>query len=282
MTFQRDLPATPEDLRRRLYQGQIFLLPPTERSLSLVDLVDSLISKAFQDLDDRRQAHQLENHEFFVRVGGLRQEIFCSPRVLHATAKLIEELGFQAEDIAVDPPKLRAVAHEGHENPAAAPVYYAHRDTWYANSQAMLNWWLPLDDLAEEETFCFYPDYFQKPVPNDSETFDYDRWTSAGQGLRVGWQDAEASKKAAYPGVTEEVNVGHEMGFSCRRGELLLFSGAHFHGTRKQSTGKTRFSIDFRTVDLADHGADRGAPNVDNRSTGLALIDFERLHDRTA
>jgi hypothetical protein len=53
--------------------------------------------------------------------------------------------------------------------------------------------------------------------------------------------------------------------------------GAHFHQTRKNATGRTRFSLDFRTVDLADHEAGVGAPNVDNRSTGSTVRDYVRI-----
>ncbi len=64
------------------------------------------------------------------------------------------------------------------------------------------------------------------------------------------------------------------MGFSCKRAENLLFSGAHFHATRPQTEDTTRFSLDFRVVHLDDVRARRGAPNVDNRSTGSALDDY--------
>ena len=59
-----------------------------------------------------------------------------------------------------------------------------------------------------------------------------------------------------------------------RRAETLLFSGSHFHRTLPQATGRARFSLDFRAVDLDDHARGAGAPNVDNRSRGSALVDY--------
>jgi hypothetical protein len=45
------------------------------------------------------------------------------------------------------------------------------------------------------------------------------------------------------------------------------------------TSGATRVSIDFRTVNVADVRAHRGAPNVDARCTGTNLGDFLRASD---
>jgi ectoine hydroxylase-related dioxygenase (phytanoyl-CoA dioxygenase family) len=170
--------------------------------------------------------------------------------------------------------RLRVVPHRGFENPRAAPIYYAHRDTWYAHSQAEITWWVPLHDVTQEETFVFYPDYFAVPVGNNSEEFDHDQWVAQGTSLKIGWQNREAGRTYLYPGQVGELNPGREWALSARAGEVVLFSGAHFHQTRQNTTGRTRFSLDFRTVHLDDHNAGIGAPNVDNRSRGSAVRDY--------
>ena len=45
------------------------------------------------------------------------------------------------------------------------------------------------------------------------------------------------------------------------------------------SSGKTRFSIDFRTVNRRDVENRVGAPNVDSACTGTNLGDFLRATD---
>jgi hypothetical protein len=45
------------------------------------------------------------------------------------------------------------------------------------------------------------------------------------------------------------------------------------------TSGKTRFSIDFRTVHIEDVRARREAPNVDSACTGTSLRDFLRAKD---
>src|SRR5262249_37066083 len=94
-----------------------------------------------------------------------------------------------------------------------------------------------------------------------------------GSSLRVGWQNPEHGAKHLYPGQVGALEPGRVLSFSARAGEVLLFAGAHFHQTRRNTTGLTRFSLDFRTVDLEDHAQGRGAPNVATRPTGPAVRD---------
>lgn len=270
-----DLPPDNASLRRSLYAGTIYRLPPTAASQRLVEEALAHINAELGDEGPAREAQfRLSGEEFFQRAGRLRRTFYTEPRFHQLLRQLIASCGFDTGRTAFDPFRLRVVAHRGFENPRAAPVYYAHRDTWYANPQAEINWWVPLHDAAEEETFLFYPDWFDRPVANNSETFDYDTWTQGGQGLRIGWQDANAGLNAIYPGLVGGMDPGQRWAFSCRAGEVLLFSAAHFHQTRPNTSGRTRFSLDFRTVDLDDHAHGLGAPNADNRSTGSALRDY--------
>lgn len=275
--IQREMPQSNDLLRESLYDGDVFLLPPTEASLRYVEIAKEMLQRAFFDVKDPRQAHrEVSPEEFFRRIGAVRRELYLEEAYHKLIFELLEGHGFPPEEVAFDPAKLRTISHDGHKNPAAAPVYYGHRDTWYGHPPELITWWIPLDDLLEEETFHFYPEKFSSPVPNDSEIFDYDDWVSRGWSLKIGWQDPEAGKNALYPGVNGEFDPGPALGFSCRRGENLLFSGAHYHQTREQSLGTTRFSLDFRIVHLEDHRAGRGAPDVDNRSRGSALRDYVR------
>jgi hypothetical protein len=47
------------------------------------------------------------------------------------------------------------------------------------------------------------------------------------------------------------------------------------------TSGRTRFSIDFRTVNLDDAQARRGAPNLDSECTGTTMRDYLRASDLT-
>ena len=62
-------------------------------------------------------------------------------------------------------------------------------------------------------------------------------------------------------------------------GGILLFSAASLHSAVPNTSGQTRFSIDFRTVHLDDLVGKVGAPNIDTAATGTSLRDFLRGND---
>jgi hypothetical protein len=276
MTFPRnDPPPSEASFRQALYDGEIFLLAATPTSRELVaNALELLEQELGQGGAIRAAQFRLGDEEFFEAVGRLRKKMYTEPTFHEAVRSLVRGCGFDPGRIAFDPIRLRVVAHKGFENPKAAPIYFAHRDTWYAHSQSEITWWTPLHDVTEEETFVFYPDHFRSPVNNNSECFDHDEWVRQGSSLRIGWQNPEHGARHLYPGQVGTLEPGRVLSFSARAGEILLFAGAHFHQTRRNTTGLTRFSLDFRTVDLEDHAQGRGAPNVDNRSTGSAVRDY--------
>jgi hypothetical protein len=60
---------------------------------------------------------------------------------------------------------------------------------------------------------------------------------------------------------------------------MILFSGAQMHSTVPNTSGSTRFSMDFRSVHAADLRKRRGAPNIDSACTGTVLREFMRVKD---
>jgi hypothetical protein len=266
-------PADSLELRKAVYAGDVFLLPPVPSSEHLVLKARALLSGELGE-HPRTAAETLSNEELFSRIGHIRKQLYLEPRFHDAVRSVLTEVGFLLERVAFDPLRMRVVGHQGSRNPAAAPVYYPHRDTWYSHPQTLITVWIPLHDLSEEETFVFFPDWFARGAPNDSEIFDYDEWVRDGWGLKIGWQDRRAGITARYPRLQGSIDCGASVGFSCKAGEVLLFSGAHLHETRVHSAGRTRFSLDFRVVDTVDEAAGLGAPNVDNRSRGSALRDY--------
>lgn len=62
-------------------------------------------------------------------------------------------------------------------------------------------------------------------------------------------------------------------------GGIILFSADHLHSTVRNDTALARWSIDFRTVDLDDVLARRGAPACDSACSGTSLRDFKRMED---
>ncbi|HEX8434409.1 hypothetical protein [Archangium sp.] len=263
-------PSRPTDFRQALYAGALFKLAPSEASVRLAREVGELLAEAFRDVGEPREAQfRLPPAEHLERLGRVRQVLSGEACFLEGARAVLAAAGQAPDAYALDKPRLRGVLDRGHEIAAAAPAYFAHRDTWYANPRAQLNWWLALHDATEEETFTFFPEVFERQVPNSSSTFDYPTWRA-----QTGWQNPKRAASAAYPTSLVPLDGFQERGFACRTGEVLVFSGAHLHRTRPHTSGRTRFSVDFRAVHLEDHRRGLGAPDVDNRSTGSTLEDY--------
>ena len=274
--IRNEMPTDEAEARRDLYAGTVFHLPGDAATAGLIGEVWGAVAAELGD-DPRAAQFRMTDGGFFDRVGRLRKLIYTGPRFHAMLSDVLRARGFDPTRVACDPARLRVISHKGYENPAAAPIYYAHRDTWYAHSQAEITWWVPLHDVTPEETFVFYPDWFDRPVLNNSEAFDHDAWTKHGAALRIGWQNPDHGQTQTYPGQVGTFDPGREVGFAAAAGDLVVFAGAQFHQTRKNGTGRTRFSLDFRTVDRDDHAAGTGAPNADNRSTGCSVTDYVRL-----
>ena len=65
-------------------------------------------------------------------------------------------------------------------------------------------------------------------------------------------------------------------------GEVLMFSGNQLHASTPNTSGRARFSVDFRTVDVPDLMAGRGAALVDAYCTGTAIRDFINVADESS
>ena len=258
-------------LREALYAGRIFRLPARPASLALVEAAAAAVAAELGP-DPRHAQFALSPADWLAAIARIRERLGAEATFRGGVRAVIDAIGWGPDEMVGDALRLRAVAHLGHEVPAAAPAYFAHRDTWYANPQAQVNVWIPLHDVEEVETFAFYRDRFTRAVANDSDGFDHDRWVR-----EVGWQNAARPQTAVYPKACEPLDAEPADGFSARAGEIVLFSASQLHQTRPNTSGRTRFSLDFRVVHLEDHRHGRGAPNVDNRSKGSTLETYAPL-----
>ena len=279
MTLFEDIPPgmSADALRDALFAGRVFLSPGTRAARELAADAWAVIEDALQDAGGAATAQfELGDEAFFGRIKELRRHFYCDPAWRRAMGRVAEARGFDMSRARFDPLRLRVVMDGGHRNPKAAPVYGAHRDTWYGHPPSLITWWIPIHDAPAAQTFVFYPDCFEQPVENDSETFDYADWIKDGPDLRIGWQDIEAGRTATFPALLHrpDMRLGPEHGFACSTGDELLFAGTHLHRTLPHDAGRTRYSFDFRLVDTSDLNAGRGAPTVDNRSRGSATVDY--------
>jgi len=123
---------------------------------------------------------------------------------------------------------------------------------------------------------AFHPQYWSRGVRNSSSGYNYQEWNrvsrfNAAQQIGV---DTRAQPKA-----TEPVDMQPDIRVLPPPGGLLIFSAAQLHSSVENTSGRTRFSIDFRTVHLDDVRNMRGAPNVDSHCTGSTMGDYLRGTD---
>jgi hypothetical protein len=252
------------ELRQRIFAGAILRRPATTASLALADAVMAAVGAVLGP------APRDGSGDLHAALAELRIAVMREPRWWRMLATIIDETGFALDRQHIDAPRLRALAPHLAEAQAPRGAYAVHRDTWYANPPAQVNWWLALHDLEPGESFAFYPQFFATPIANDSALLDYEALVALhSRGI------APASVHAPDTRVRPPASAARR--FRLARGELVLFSGAHLHGGMPVTSGRARFSLDFRTVDEDDVRAGRGGPLLDAACGGHAETDYVRL-----
>jgi hypothetical protein len=269
-----DPPLSTDELRAELLKGHLVVLTRLSAVAELVAHTRRHLAALFAP-HDPEHAHEHHSPAELARVLGV-----WKPRYIHdPTSKLlvravIEEAGFAPRFTHFDAPKPRTAFPQGHLNTGVAYAFPWHRDVWYGAPPQQINWWLPVFPVREDNAMSFDPASFGRPVRNDSDQFDY-------------YQNNVARMTTASQ-VTEEVqvrpraldhHVEQELVILPPPGAILLFSGAHLHATIPNVSGRARFSVDFRTVDIRDLLDNRGAPVVDAYCTGTAIRDFRNVAD---
>ena len=134
----------------------------------------------------------------------------------------------------------------------------------------------PIYDFTEVSGFAFYPDYFDRPIKNGSHSFNYYEWNATG---RRNSAKHVASDTRKQPKPEEELDLSSDVRLVIPAGSVMLFSGAQLHATVDNTSGRSRFSIDFRTAHVDDLWSDKGAPSVDACCSGTSLRDLMRGAD---
>ena len=141
---------------------------------------------------------------------------------------------------------------------------------------AQLNWWMPVYAIESDNSMAFHPRYFDEPIKNSSAEYDYEHWNQTGRKQAATIVKKETRKQ---PTAEEPLELEPSVRLVPPVGGTIIFSGAQLHSTVPNTTDKTRFSIDFRTVNLDDLANGAGAPNLDSHCTGTTLRDFLRASD---
>ena len=277
MNIEVDPGVPADELRQQLYAGNLVILTRLQALSDFVEYTREELTELFKPYDPEHVHKHIEPPEMAKILGAWKPRYIHSERSRKLVRAVIQEAGFSPEDTHYDLPKPRTSFPVGHLTTGVAFAFPWHRDVWYSAPAQQINWWLPVFPVRDDNAMSFDLASFDRAVPNSSDTFDYyqnnaSRLTTATQVNR---------EVQARPGALDH-KPDHELVILPAPGEVLLFSGAQLHASTPNTSGRARFSVDFRTVDVGDLMVGRGAPLVDVHCTGTAIRDFIKVADESS
>jgi len=277
MAVHVDLQASPEMLRQRLYDGHLLVMTKLPSVAKFVDHARQQLIELFAPHDPLTISTVYSPDELADMLIEFKPRWIHDPRSMTHVRAIARALGCEPAKIHADVPKLRTAFPQGGLSTGIAYAFQAHRDTWYAAPQAQLNWWMPVWPVAENNIMEFYPHGFGAQVENNSGDYDY----YVANTWRGNIKDFSGGKDArVHPAPVHGIGPDDtRLTVVPPLGGIMLFSGDQLHASIPNTSGITRYSIDFRTVHVDDVHAGVGAPVADVACTGTALRDFKRLTD---
>ncbi len=271
-----DAKLSDEDRRQNLYNGQIFVYSVCPSAIAMVEFAREMIKEAFAPLEPQKAQYSLPVEEYAAILAKLKPAFIHHPKSKQFLQRILSELGCDLNKTYFDVPRMRTSTSDNYLTSGIAYAFHPHRDTWYSAPTCQLNWWLPIYDVEPDNVMAFHPRYWSQPVKNGSSGYDYYQWNKENR------QNAAKHIKQdtrQQPHAEEPMEIEPQVRIVPPPGGVMVFSGAQMHSTVPNTSGKTRFSIDFRTVHFDDVVAKRGAPNVDSACTGTTMRDYLRGND---
>lgn len=274
MSVSVDPEGSAQELRTKLYHGDVVILTDLASVRAFVDYTREQLSELFKPYDPLRVHECIDKAQMARLLGSWK------PQFMHASASkelvgaIVREAGLCAEGTHYDVPKPRTSFPVDHLTTGIAYAFPWHRDVWYGAPAQQINWWLPIFALREDNAMRFDLKSFSRAVNNSSREFDYYQNNTA----RLSTASQISGERQIRPAALNH-EPADELVLLPSPGAVMLFSGAQLHASIPNTSGTARYSVDFRTVDVADLFAGQGAPLVDVECTGTAIRDFHRVSD---
>jgi hypothetical protein len=270
-----DSPMSDDERRLKLFHGDLFLYSPTAHSLELIAFARQMAEEAFSPHFPPDAQHRLGRQEYVDVLAKLKPTFINHPHSKALVASILDDLRVDLDQSYLDVPRMRTMTSE-FLNAGLTLQFESHRDTWFSAPFSQINYWIPVYEVVETNAMAFHPRYFANAVKNSSRDYNYAEWVTHGRTAAAAQVDAETRKQ---PEAEEEIEREPDIRVITPPGGILIFSGAQLHTTVPNTSGRTRFSIDFRTVNRHDVETHAGAANVDSECTGTTLGDFLRATD---
>jgi hypothetical protein len=269
--------ALPDSERRtKLYEGELFLYTPRPSTTALVEFAREMIREAFGDSDPETAQHHMPVEEYAALLAELKPAFIHHPRCKELLSALLADFGCDPDKTYFDVPRMRTSTSDDYLTTGIAYAFHPHRDTWYSAPFCQLNWWMPVFDITEDNGLAFHPKYFSRGIRNGSATYDYYEWNAKNRASAAKHIKTDTR---VQPKPEEEIELFPQTRVVAPSGSMLIFSAQQLHSSVPNTSGRTRFSIDFRTVHFDDVVNHVGAANVDSSCTGTAMRDYLRCTD---
>ncbi len=265
-----------DERRQNLYRGHLYLYSPRKPVLDLVTLARQMIEDAFGGRNPELAQYEMDVQAYEALLNDLKPRFVNSPEGKRIMRDILADVGCDVEKTYFDLPRMRTSTSDNYLTTGIAYAFDAHRDTWFSGPLCQINWWFPIYDVSPQNAMVFYPDYYSRHVENGSKGYNCHEWNQRSRLIAQGLAQENGRKR---PLPLEPIDDSNEMVIIPPVGSMIVFSGTHLHASIPNHSGKTRFSIDFRTVHLDDARHHIGAPNIDNYCTGTIMRDF--IHPTT-
>ena len=272
-----DSNMTDDERRPALYEGQLFVYSSLPSIRRFAEFARQMVEDAFAPLDPETAQHELSVERFAEILGELKPRFIHHEESKQHVRRILGELGCDLELTYFDVPRLRSSTSDNYLTAGIAYAWHPHRDTWYSAPQCQQNFWLPVYEIESSNAMAFHPEYWNRAVQNSSHEYNYYVWNSLHRGPAVAKlikEDPRPLPRAVVP-----VKLDPQIRLLCPVGGTLVFSGAHMHSSVPNTSGRTRYSIDFRTIHLGDARSRVGARKCDEASTGTTMRDYLRGTD---
>jgi len=271
-------PALPDDERRdAVFGGGVLVFSPRPAAVAFCEFARGMLEEAFHPFEPEQAQWQLPVRDYARIAAELKPAFIHHPESQRLVRELLRDHGCDPESTYFDVPRLRSSTSDGYLTTGIAYAFHPHRDTWYSAPMCQINWWLPVYPVLRENGMAFHSGYWSRAVKNSSRLYDYDEWNRTSR-----WSAAEqiGVDRRVQPRAEELLDLSDDLRIVGGTGSLTVFSGAQMHSSVWNTSGRTRYSIDFRTVHHCDVAAGGGAANLDSECTGTSLGDFLRCSDQ--
>src|SRR4030095_13908572 len=108
---------------------------------------------------------------------------------------------------------------------------------------------MPVFDIAEDNGLAFHPKYFAQAIRNGSANYDYYEWNAKNRASAAKHIKTDTRVQPKPEG---QIELFPQTRIVAPSGSMLIFSAQQLHSSVPNVSGRTRFSIDFRTVHFDD------------------------------